>query len=281
MSGLFKKLKLTLALVICSASFVTAAEDKITVGVDTAFVPFEFKQGDKYVGFDIDLWDAIAKKMHISYELRPMDFGGLIPGLQSRNLDDPAVVDWDKQCQVFKQQVEAVLNDGFDFISIIITQGPSDNFLNAVRRVGAYQLMSYYWGADYSDPETEVYPFYQEAGDRGTCYSFLRTGVEDGIVTGETADLVMQYMSMVENAKTITEDLDARYEAFADAEAFLIENALVIPLGMPVPPYIATRLNLWEGQYAPTGLSTNRLKGVHILDHYVSMDEYNANRDAR
>lgn len=79
--------------------------------------------------------------------------------------------------------------------------------------------MSYYWGADYSDPETEVYPFYQEAGDRGTCYSFLRTGVEDGIVTGETADLVMQYMSMVENAKTITEDLDARYEAFADAEA--------------------------------------------------------------
>ena len=153
--------------------------------------------------------------------------------------------------------------------------------LNTVRRVGAYQLMSYYWGADYSDPETEVYPFYQEAGDRGTCYSFLRTGVEDGIVTGETADLVMQYMSMVENAKTITEDLDARYEAFADAEAFLIENALVIPLGMPVPPYIATRLNLWEGQYAPTGLSTNRLKGVHILDHYVSMEEYNANRDAR
>ena len=194
---------------------------------------------------------------------------------------NPAVVDWDKQCQVFKQQVEGVLNDGFDFVDIIITQGPSDNFLNAVRRAGAYQFMSYYWGADYSDPETEVYPFYQEAGDRGTCYSFLRTGVEDGIVTGETAQLVMQYMQMVEEAKTITEDLDARYEAFANAEAFLISNALAIPLGMPVPPYIATRLNLWEGQYAPTGLSSNRLKGVHIQDHYISMEEYEANRDAR
>ena len=76
-------------------------------------------------------------------------------------------------------------------------------------------------------------------------------------------------------------DLDARYAAFADAEAYLIENALVIPLSLPVPPYIATRLNLWEGQYAPTGFSSNRLKGIHILDHYVSMDEYNANRDAR
>ena len=194
---------------------------------------------------------------------------------------NPAVVDWDKQCQVFKQQVEGVLNDGFDFVDIIITQGPSDNFLNAVRRAGAYEFMSYYWGADYSDPETEVYPFYQEAGDRGTCYAFLRTGVEDGIITGETADYVMTYMDMVEKAKAITADLDARYAAFADAEAYLIENALVIPLSLPVPPYIATRLNLWEGQYAPTGFSSNRLKGIHILDHYVSMDEYNRNRDAR
>ena len=194
---------------------------------------------------------------------------------------NPAVVDWDKQCQVFKQQVEGVLNDGFDFVDIIITQGPSDNFLNAVRRAGAYEFMSYYWGADYSDPETEVYPFYQEAGDRGTCYAFLRTGVEDGIITGETADYVMTYRDMVEKAKAITADLDARYAAFADAEAYLIENALVIPLSLPVPPYIATRLNLWEGQYAPTGFSTNRLKGIHILDHYVSMDEYNHNRDAR
>ena len=194
---------------------------------------------------------------------------------------NPAVVDWDKQCQVFKQQVEGVLNDGFDFVEIIITQGPSDNFLNAVRRAGAYEFMSYYWGADYSDPETEVYPFYQEAGDRGTCYAFLRTGVEDGIITGETAEQVMTYMDMVEKAKAITADLDARYAAFADAEAYLIENALVIPLSLPVPPYIATRLNLWEGQYAPTGFSSNRLKGIHILDHYVSMDEYNHNRDAR
>ena len=194
---------------------------------------------------------------------------------------NPAVVDWDKQCQVFKQQIEGVLNDGFDFVDIIITQGPSDNFLNAVRRAGAYEFMSYYWGADYSDPETEVYPFYQEAGDRGTCYAFLRTGVEDGIITGETADYVMTYMDMVEKAKAITADLDARYAAFAEAEAYLIENALVIPLSLPVPPYIATRLNLWEGQYAPTGFSSNRLKGIHILDHYVSMDEYNHNRDAR
>ena len=228
-----------------------------------------------------DFFDEAAAKQYRDTAVQELTAAGATFPIKVQYPYNPAVVDWDKQCQVFKQQVEGVLNDGFDFVDIIITQGPSDNFLNAVRRAGAYELMSYYWGADYSDPETEVYPFYQEPGDRGTCYAFLRTGVEDGIITGETAEQVMTYMSMVEKAKTITADLDARYDAFANAEAYLIENALVVPLGMPVPPYIATRLNLWEGQYAPTGLSTNRLKGVHLLDHYVSMDEYNANRDAR
>ena len=41
-----------------------------------------------------------------------------------------------------------------------------------------------------------------------------------------------------------------------------------------------THLDVYKRQ-APTGLSSNRLKGVHILDHYVSMDEYDQNRDAR
>ena len=228
-----------------------------------------------------DFFDEAKAKEYRDAAVEELTAAGATFPIKVQYPYNPAVVDWDKQCQVFKQQVEGVLNDGFDFINIIITQGPSDNFLNAVRRVGAYELMSYYWGADYSDPETEVYPFYQEAGDRGTCYAFLRTGVEDGIITGETAEYVMTYMDLVKKAKAITEDLDARYEAFANAEAYLIQNALVVPLGLPVPPYIATRLNLWEGQYAPTGLSSNRLKGVHILDHYVSMDEYDQNRDAR
>ena len=40
---------------------------------------------------------------------------------------NPSSTDWDKQCQVLKQQLEGVLNDGTDFIDIIITAGPSDS----------------------------------------------------------------------------------------------------------------------------------------------------------
>ncbi|QRZ12845.1 glutamine ABC transporter substrate-binding protein GlnH [Paracoccus methylovorus] len=64
-----------------------AVADDLVVATDTAFVPFEFKDGDTYVGFDIDMWDAIAKELGVSYELRPMDFAGIIPALQTGQVD--------------------------------------------------------------------------------------------------------------------------------------------------------------------------------------------------
>ena len=66
----------------------TAFAEKLFVGTDTAFVPFEYKGKDgKYTGFDIDLWAEIAKRIGVEYELKPMDFNGLIPGLTTGNLD--------------------------------------------------------------------------------------------------------------------------------------------------------------------------------------------------
>jgi glutamine transport system substrate-binding protein len=59
----------------------------LVVATDTAFVPFEFKEGDKYVGFDIDLWDAVAKDIGVTYTLQPMDFNGIIPALQTKQVD--------------------------------------------------------------------------------------------------------------------------------------------------------------------------------------------------
>lgn len=59
----------------------------LLVGVDTAFIPFEFKKDGEYVGFDIDMWKAIAEELDLDYELRPMDFSGILSALQTKNLD--------------------------------------------------------------------------------------------------------------------------------------------------------------------------------------------------
>ncbi len=59
----------------------------LVVATDTAFVPFEFKDGDKYAGFDIDLWEALAKDIGVTYTLQPMDFNGILPALQTKQVD--------------------------------------------------------------------------------------------------------------------------------------------------------------------------------------------------
>lgn len=64
-----------------------AQEEPLLVAVDTAFVPFEFERDGEYVGFDIDMWKAIAERIDMEYELQPMDFGGIIPALQTGNVD--------------------------------------------------------------------------------------------------------------------------------------------------------------------------------------------------
>jgi glutamine transport system substrate-binding protein len=65
----------------------TARADTLIVACDTAFVPFEFKKGNEYVGFDIDLWKEIAKDLKLDYTLQPMDFSGILPALQTHNVD--------------------------------------------------------------------------------------------------------------------------------------------------------------------------------------------------
>lgn len=81
-----KLLTIAASALLLLTSAVSAA-DKLIVATDTAFVPFEFKDGDTYTGFDIDMWNAIAEELGWEFELRPMDFNGIIPALQTNQVD--------------------------------------------------------------------------------------------------------------------------------------------------------------------------------------------------
>ena len=193
---------------------------------------------------------------------------------------NPTVNNWEDQCVVLEAQLEACINDGADFIDIIVEAGPSENFLSAVRRSCDYMLLLCNWGADYADPETWTDPFYQAVDttkasgyNRGMRYAYLAYAVSDEMAS---ADVVKEYFALVEAAKAITNDTEARYTAFAEAEAYLIEHALAVPYGTSVSAFAVSKLNPFEGQSAPFGVSNLRYKGQHLLDNYLSMDEYNA-----
>ncbi len=179
---------------------------------------------------------------------------------------NPSTTNWDKECVVVEQQMEALL--GTDYIDIIVEAGPATDFLSQVRRVGKYAFMLCNWGADYADPQTWTDPFTVDNN-----YNFMDIAMNKG---DGVADTVKEYYALVDAAKAIPVDIDARYEAFAKAEAYLIEHALAVPYSISNSYYLVVKLNYFEGQYAPFGVSVLRYKGQHLLEKPVSMDEFNA-----
>lgn len=74
------------ALVLGLSFSANAAE--LIVAHDTNFKPFEFRdENGNYTGFDIELWQELAKRAELQYKFQPMDFNGIIPALQTKNID--------------------------------------------------------------------------------------------------------------------------------------------------------------------------------------------------
>ena len=60
---------------------------KYIIACDSKFAPFSFEENSKYKGIDVEILDAIAKEEKFEYDLKPMDFNGIIPGVTSNQLD--------------------------------------------------------------------------------------------------------------------------------------------------------------------------------------------------
>ena len=177
---------------------------------------------------------------------------------------NPTVSNWAEECQVVEQTIENIL--GADYVDIIIQAGPETGFLGAIRRSGNYAFMKCNWGADYADPETWTDPFTDDSS-----YSFIYKS-EDPTTQAQYAE----YQQLVADAKAITNDMDARYEAFAKAEAFLLDHAFVIPFSISKRSYQMCNLNVFEGQYASFGMASQRFKGQHLYDTSMSMEQFQA-----
>ena len=187
---------------------------------------------------------------------------------------NPALENCDKECQATARQLEALL--GADFITIIVEAGPSAGFLSTVLRSGKYAFMKCGWGAYYADPQTWAEPF----GKTGN-FNFMQTD-EKKILGGqpltnkaaETQAIVEQYYGMVNAAKAETTDIAARYSAFAEAEAFLLEHAIVIPYSVDTYGYTASLRDPFSGMFAPYGLPLFRYKGVRLLEKPMNSGEF-------
>jgi polar amino acid transport system substrate-binding protein len=72
-------------IVHAGAPVITAGQ--LTYGTAATFAPFEFQLNGKLTGFDIDLIEALGKKLNLKPTAMNMEFQGLIPALQGKRLD--------------------------------------------------------------------------------------------------------------------------------------------------------------------------------------------------
>ena len=160
---------------------------------------------------------------------------------------------WANCTVVLEQQLEELL--GADFIDIIVVPYSGSSYLKETRRNGNYALQELNWGARLRRiPKPGPIRSITENSYNFFCNETLeQDGINQYTKTEETAALIDQYFELVAAAREETGDMNARYEAFAAAESFYIDHAIVVPGFISGGSYQATKLNAFEGQYAMMG----------------------------
>ncbi|MEA5038212.1 MAG: peptide ABC transporter substrate-binding protein [Clostridiaceae bacterium] len=183
---------------------------------------------------------------------------------------------------VVSQQLEALL--GSDFIHFVLEGYPPTDYLATTRRAGNYSFMMSYWGPDYADPQTWTDPF-----ALGQAYNYIWRA--DGMATqtteaagdgrmgrsgyDETYWKDSVYDEKVAAATQENVDLSKRYNALAEVEAWLLDQAFVIPLAtLGGCGYLSSYMNPFESQYAPFGVSGDRYKYQYVMDKPMDTEEY-------
>lgn len=181
---------------------------------------------------------------------------------------DPSVEGWVKEAYKAELMIEAAL--GRNFVDVVVEAGNDTGFTTSVIESGKYAFTKCRWGANFSDPLTWAEPFTDDYE-----YTFWNRCSDTKI-----AFLNAKWNSMIQQASSINYSQKRRYIAFAEAEKFLINNAIIVPISiMNGDGYEMCNLNEFEGEFAPYGAARRRYKHMHLYNRSMNMDEYKAAYD--
>lgn len=159
---------------------------------------------------------------------------------------------------------------GDDFVQLNIRTYVS-NMTQEVRNPRLQSFMINGWGADYADPQNYLgqmtYP------DNNAFYSQYYENIPDA--PANVQETFEEYTKLVREADAITEDLDARYAAFAQAEVYMLNHAMFIPAFNQIN-FKITRINHFSMMNAPFGIQVNKYKNWETSTVAYTADDYAA-----
>ena len=64
-----------------------AGSDTLVMATNAAFPPYEYVENGEYVGIDVEIAQAIAKELGMELEIKDVEFGSIIAGVESGKFD--------------------------------------------------------------------------------------------------------------------------------------------------------------------------------------------------
>ena len=156
---------------------------------------------------------------------------------------------------------------GDDFVQLNIKTYVS-SLKKEVREPRLHSFLINGWGADYSDPQNFLGQM--TIGNDNAWYAAFNN-INDVPETEATKDLLNYFRTfteMVAQADTIADDMDKRYEAFADEAAHMLDHALVMPCNYRIS-WCLTRYNV-HGDF-----SGNKMKNWETNADGYTVEEMN------
>ena len=135
------------------------------------------------------------------------------------------------------------------------------------------------WIPDYLDPSTFLDIYLPTNGTFLVPIGFdpiVREGQEDPYAEAREASGLFEYAELVKAANDITDDLDARYDAYAKAQAWLTDSAIIIPIRTGGSGLRVTKVVPFSGPYAYAGTGSQKFKFFKVQSEPVSYEQWEA-----
>ncbi len=126
------------------------------------------------------------------------------------------------------------------------------------------------WGADYGDPQNflgqETYG--EDTAYYSNNYSNINNATDEDLIA-----TYKEFTNLVNKANAITDDLDARYQAYAEAEVYMLEHALSVPMMYEVS-WQLTRVNDYTRSNAMFGIQNYMYKNWETSVDAYTTEQY-------
>ena len=229
--------------------------------------------GEKMVRLDAD--KAAQYKQQAIEELSaigvtfPVEVDYYISGSSQTALDS---------ANVLKHVFSNSLGDDYVTLNIktYVSSGTQEVYVPSLHSI----TVGFGWGADFGDPQNYLV---QEAYGYDNAYysnSYTKINeVEENKNTKALLDSYKEFTKLMEEADAIKDDMDARYAAFAKAEAYLIQHGLSLPQSY-TSGWTLTKINPYSKMNAVFGCQNDKMKNWETNANGYTSEEMKALEEA-